>query len=154
MLKGSGVGFTKVPSGDPRAGVMPVSSRLRRRPFLVGAGTPCASWGERRSIQRTEGDKRWGRHAGVTPQFEKWSGRPDSNRRPPAPKAGALPGCATSRGPILLGLRGSNSPAWTADFALAVYLLSKDAAAARLSVRDLQAVAAGASGRSRRKRSL
>jgi hypothetical protein len=26
-----------------------------------------------------------------------WSGRPDSNRRPPAPKAGALPGCATSR---------------------------------------------------------
>src|SRR5262249_9668599 len=27
----------------------------------------------------------------------KWSGRPDSNRRPPAPKAGALPGCATPR---------------------------------------------------------
>jgi hypothetical protein len=26
-----------------------------------------------------------------------WSGRPDSNRRPPAPKAGALPGCATPR---------------------------------------------------------
>ena len=26
-----------------------------------------------------------------------WSGRADSNRRPPAPKAGALPGCATSR---------------------------------------------------------
>ena len=25
------------------------------------------------------------------------SGRPDSNRRPPAPKAGALPGCATPR---------------------------------------------------------
>ena len=25
------------------------------------------------------------------------SGRPDSNRGPPAPKAGALPGCATSR---------------------------------------------------------
>ena len=25
------------------------------------------------------------------------SGRPDSNWRPPAPKAGALPGCATSR---------------------------------------------------------
>ena len=28
---------------------------------------------------------------------EKWSGRPDSNWRPPAPKAGALPGCATPR---------------------------------------------------------
>jgi len=26
-----------------------------------------------------------------------WSGRPDSNRRPSAPKADALPGCATSR---------------------------------------------------------
>src|SRR4051812_26784227 len=25
------------------------------------------------------------------------SGRPDLNRRPPAPKAGALPGCATPR---------------------------------------------------------
>jgi 4-amino-4-deoxy-L-arabinose transferase-like glycosyltransferase len=28
---------------------------------------------------------------------EDWSGRPDSNGRPPAPKAGALPGCATPR---------------------------------------------------------
>jgi hypothetical protein len=26
-----------------------------------------------------------------------WSGRPDLNRGPPAPKAGALPGCATPR---------------------------------------------------------
>jgi hypothetical protein len=36
-----------------------------------------------------------GCHPGVTP--EKWSGRLDSNQRPPAPKAGALPGCATPR---------------------------------------------------------
>jgi hypothetical protein len=28
-----------------------------------------------------------------------WSGREDLNHRPPAPKAGALPGCATSRQP-------------------------------------------------------
>src|SRR3989304_5525224 len=28
---------------------------------------------------------------------EVWSGWPDLNRRPPAPKAGALPGCATPR---------------------------------------------------------
>ncbi len=34
---------------------------------------------------------------GVTAVFEYWSGRPDSNRRPPAPKAGALPDCATPR---------------------------------------------------------
>jgi hypothetical protein len=28
---------------------------------------------------------------------EEWSGRADLNRGPPAPKAGALPGCATPR---------------------------------------------------------
>ncbi len=27
----------------------------------------------------------------------RWSGRSDSNRRPPVPKTGALPGCATPR---------------------------------------------------------
>src|SRR5579862_9037091 len=32
----------------------------------------------------------------------KWSGRPDLNRGPPAPKAGALPGCATPRHPVML----------------------------------------------------
>jgi hypothetical protein len=30
-------------------------------------------------------------------KIEEWSGRPDLNRGPPAPKAGALPGCATPR---------------------------------------------------------
>src|ERR1039458_4848231 len=33
---------------------------------------------------------------GVEPRFY-WSGRGDLNARPPAPKAGALPGCATPR---------------------------------------------------------
>ena len=32
---------------------------------------------------------------------EEWSGREDLNLRPPAPKAGALPGCATPRRPLL-----------------------------------------------------
>ena len=32
---------------------------------------------------------------------EQWSGRLDLNQRPPAPKAGALPGCATPRLPRL-----------------------------------------------------
>src|SRR2546426_5539856 len=32
-----------------------------------------------------------------TPLSKEWSGWPDLNRRPPAPKAGALPGCATPR---------------------------------------------------------
>lgn len=35
--------------------------------------------------------------ADLSVQHRRWSGRPDSNRRPPAPKAGALPGCATPR---------------------------------------------------------
>ena len=38
-----------------------------------------------------------------------WSGRPDSNRRPSAPKADALPGCATSR--LLIGPRSINGNA-------------------------------------------
>src|SRR6187401_2087357 len=33
----------------------------------------------------------------VRKMWKKWSGRLDSNQRPPAPKAGALPGCATPR---------------------------------------------------------
>ena len=48
---------------------------------------------------------RWsGRAGNVSPwnrreidEWVVWSGRPDLNRRPPAPKAGALPGCATPR---------------------------------------------------------
>ena len=32
---------------------------------------------------------------GINERF--WSGRGDLNARPPAPKAGALPGCATPR---------------------------------------------------------
>src|SRR4051812_26552582 len=35
-------------------------------------------------------------HYSLTQQ-SKWSGREDLNFRPPAPKAGALPGCATPR---------------------------------------------------------
>jgi hypothetical protein len=54
-------------------------------------------------------DKRLGRpmlyHLSYTRPFSlllpptQWSGREDLNLRPPAPKAGALPGCATSRQP-------------------------------------------------------
>ena len=33
----------------------------------------------------------------VLTDWKDWSGREDSNLRPPAPKAGALPGCATPR---------------------------------------------------------
>src|SRR5271154_1505333 len=42
------------------------------------------------------------RHSNATLQRVNWSGRLDSNQRPPAPKAGALPGCATPRHRISL----------------------------------------------------
>ena len=35
--------------------------------------------------------------AEVSTRWDAWSGREDLNLRPPAPKAGALPGCATPR---------------------------------------------------------
>ena len=37
------------------------------------------------------------RNRGVETVNEDWSGRADLNRRPLAPQASALPGCATSR---------------------------------------------------------
>ncbi len=41
----------------------------------------------------------------------RWSGREDSNLRPPAPKAGALPGCATPRAvPLRIGRRHALGP--------------------------------------------
>src|SRR5262249_39677576 len=49
-----------------------------------------AGWpSSRQMLQRL--DCRLNRKEGI------WSGRPDLNRGPPAPKAGALPGCATPR---------------------------------------------------------
>src|SRR5439155_22683236 len=42
------------------------------------------------------------RYVNLASNAEKWSGRLDSNQRPPAPKAGALPGCATPRLPSIL----------------------------------------------------
>src|SRR5262249_5022734 len=42
-----------------------------------------------------------------------WSGRLDSNQRPPAPKAGALPGCATPRLPESYRIaRGNGETGW------------------------------------------
>ena len=42
-------------------------------------------------------------HPGVTPDFEKWSGRLDSNQRPPAPKA---------KEPTQLGAAGDRCPSF------------------------------------------
>ena len=74
-----------IPARTERLGVRPRQSRhtnvLRSRPYL------------RRCLR--------GSLCGRAEE-ECWSGRPDSNRRPPAPKAGALPGCATPRSASIL----------------------------------------------------
>ncbi len=54
-----------------------------------------------------------GRPVSVRPEGEvgpggESSGWPDSNRRPPAPKAGALPSCATAREATLWQPRASS----------------------------------------------
>ena len=46
--------------------------------------------------------------------WDDWSGRQDSNLRPPAPKAGALPDCATPRPPTILSDRRNAAVAVTA----------------------------------------
>jgi hypothetical protein len=60
-------------------------------------GVDVWTWLERQGKRWRLADSPEACHPGVTPELEKWSGRLDSNQRPPAPKAGALPGCATPR---------------------------------------------------------
>ena len=56
---------------------------------------PCgAGEGNRTPITSLEG---WSSTIELHPHADFWSGREDLNLRPPAPKAGALPGCATPR---------------------------------------------------------
>ena len=41
--------------------------------------------------------RKYGQACVAPPMWKSWSGRPDLNWRPPGPKPGALPGCATPR---------------------------------------------------------
>jgi hypothetical protein len=100
------------------AGAVPELSLRPGRPRAVAAGAPEVACARR----RTQSQPRHGSTSYVTPartpshaaaaasrrgcakraqEQDVWerveSGRPDLNRRPPAPKAGALPGCATPR---------------------------------------------------------
>src|SRR5215467_10123640 len=67
-----------------------------------------------------------------TEKFIGWSGRRDSNSRPPAPHAGTLPGCATPRG-------GGSIPAKASPAALAQQV--DDALQLLLDVREIDAAA-------------
>jgi hypothetical protein len=81
--------------------------------------------------------------------WARWSGRADLNGRPPAPKAGALPGCATPRRqhyPILTG-RFASPPRGRRRFAT-------DLTAPRVAWRGAPHPAARGSARSSRRRRL
>lgn len=62
-----------------------------------------ASAGSKRLPARQSGDtaRNPPNRRGTKP-LQSRSGRPDSNRGPPPPKGGALPGCATSRASIAM----------------------------------------------------
>ncbi len=57
------------------------------------------SYNEKRAATRQ--NKVAGKWLSLSNQRKVWSGRGDLNARPPAPKAGALPGCATPRHLVL-----------------------------------------------------
>ena len=89
----------------------------RRRPRRSHRGhvraRRCPARGHRRRSSRAKRSRHQRKRApvratGALAKIEGWSGWPDLNRRPPAPQAGALPGCATSRMTVTLS-KGADS---------------------------------------------
>ena len=78
-----------------RATRRPTASTVLRRGSAAASDARACGSGDvgRRPVVR---HKRPAREHRARPDIE-WSGREDSNFRPPAPHAGALPGCATPR---------------------------------------------------------
>lgn len=102
---------TELPKASPGAGFEPATTRLNCDNPFPGAHRPAISKGEHMiddPFFKGWITKRLGlAHVQMDtiriliPQalcgISFWSVRLDSNQRPPAPKAGALPGCATHR---------------------------------------------------------
>src|SRR6218665_3987408 len=63
--------------------------------------------------------------------FRRWSERRDSNSRPPAPKADALPGCATLRWPAFYTLI-CQAPAFWRSVRFVIFHSDSDSAVTRL----------------------
>ena len=85
------------PTVDQRAAGLPVLPLSWRNGTSCSVACMCAE-SRRRPGQTNRGTLRWhgARGPGEGSRFE-WSGWSDSNRRPLAPHASALPGCATPR---------------------------------------------------------
>ena len=87
-----------------------VGRREAGRRRMRRCGTPTALAGP---AHRPSGRQRkTGFNETVETRFEWWSERRDSNSRPSAPKADALPGCATLRQPALYPEFGGDSGDW------------------------------------------
>ena len=93
-----GVSRTWRDDAPPRSGTAVRFRHAQERPLRA----PVARL--RRTARRKKAPSRLGNRAGERRfgefQRSSWSGRPDSNRRQRAPKARALPGCATPRGDV------------------------------------------------------
>ena len=63
--------------------------------------------------------------------FYYWSGRQDLNLRPTAPKAAALPSCATSRNPTQKASKASKLPLYHAPACLTNFIKGQTAAGRR-----------------------
>jgi hypothetical protein len=68
----------------------------------AGKRIPCEGRRSTTKVTQTEDKFQIGKGLRRSSEEEIWSGRLDSNQRPPAPKAGALPGCATPRLPSII----------------------------------------------------
>ena len=83
------------------------TSRCQLHPTLTrcggdnaAVGISCLGWSGRLVCDKRGFSRAIPEDVGSDPyrrELGEWSGRLDSNQRPPAPKAGALPGCATPR---------------------------------------------------------
>lgn len=103
--------------GSSRRAAGRMTLKTRRRPVARAPAPPFGEAGARIVGGRPAGPQC---HRRERPQS---SGRPDSNRRPPEPHSGALPGCATSRGRT----RYSKTVLWgTAQLRSSTFTISTD----------------------------
>ena len=84
-----------------------------------------------------------GRCSSPSELLARWSGRLDSNQRPPAPKAGALPGCATPRQIQFYGsLAGESNRELISNFRAPIRRFERATLTAICEVRKLRAIEA------------
>ena len=78
-------------------GQRPVRKRADEAVCAIGGATSAVEFHHGPEERAPGGNNTKGRPVVNEPAHILWSGREDSNFRPPAPHAGALPGCATPR---------------------------------------------------------